>query len=121
MQYTSSNGSQGICPEGWHIPSLADFDTLKAAVNNDGNALKIFGEGLDDGAGTDSSGFSVLLAGYVASDVFSYAGEFGSFWTSSELGSFDKVHSMYLNYYDSEISLVNNAKGHGFSIRCLKD
>ena len=104
MQYASSKRSQGICPQGWHIPTLADFDTLKAAVKNDGNALKIFGEGSDDGVGTDSSGFAALLAGYIASDVFSYAGEFGSFWTSTEIGSFDKVHSMYSNYFFWQMS-----------------
>ena len=122
MQYKTSGGSQGICPDGWHIPTLLDYEKLKDTVNADGNSLKAIGEGYENGAGTDTTGFSALLAGSVASyDVFSYAGEYAFFLTSSELGSFDKVHSMYLNYYDSEISLVNNAKGHAFSVRCIKD
>ena len=58
-------------------------------MNTDGNSLKAIGEGSENGAGTDTTGFSALLAGYVASyDVFSYAGEYASFWTSSELGVF---------------------------------
>ena len=121
MQYTNSEGSQGICPEGWHIATLADFDTLKAEVNNDGNALKAIGEGTGSGAGTDTSGFSALLAGYEATNSFNYFSEFASFWSSTELNSFDKVNSMYLNDFDSEIYLVNNAKDLGFSIRCVKD
>ena len=73
MQYKTSGGSQGICPDGWHIPTLTDFEKLKDTVNTDGNSLKAIGEGLENGAGTDTTGFSALLAGYVASyDVFSY-------------------------------------------------
>jgi len=120
MQYTNSVVSQGICPEGWHIPTLADFSTLIAAVNNDGNALKAIGEGTGRGAGTDTSGFSVLLAGYEATNSFDYFAEFASFWSSTEQDS-DKVKSIFLNYYDSEISLADNAKIHGFSVRCVKD
>ncbi|MBK7631803.1 MAG: hypothetical protein IPJ23_14075 [Ignavibacteriales bacterium] len=28
MQYSTTPGSQEICPLGWHIPTLADFQTL---------------------------------------------------------------------------------------------
>jgi hypothetical protein len=40
MQYVITEGAQGICPSGWHIPSDAEFRILESAVNNDGNALK---------------------------------------------------------------------------------
>ena len=64
MQYVITTGTQGICPNGWHIPSFADFATLKAAVGDDGNKLKAVGQGSGGGAGTNTSGFSALLAGY---------------------------------------------------------
>ena len=118
MQYS---GSQDICPEDWHIATLADFETLKNAVNSDGNSLKSIGEGSSSGTATNTSGFSALLAGYVFSDVYSYAGDFASFWSSTELGSFNKVNSMFLNYFDSEIGLASNAKSDGFSVRCVMD
>jgi uncharacterized protein (TIGR02145 family) len=118
MQYS---GSQDICPEDWHIPTLADFETLKNAVNSDGNSLKSIGEGSGSGTATNTNGFSALLAGYVFSDVFSYAGDFASFWSSTELGSFNKVNSMFLSYFDSEIGLASNAKSDGFSVRCVMD
>ena len=58
-----STGAQGICPDGWHIPTPAQFQTLKTAVNNDGNSLKAIGQGSGSGTGTNTSGFSALLAG----------------------------------------------------------
>ncbi len=63
MQYSTAPGTRGICPPGWHIPANAEFETLAAAVNNDGNALKAIGQGTGSGQGTDTSGFSALLAG----------------------------------------------------------
>ncbi|NUN10837.1 MAG: carboxypeptidase regulatory-like domain-containing protein, partial [Ignavibacteriaceae bacterium] len=63
MQYSTTPGTRGICPPGWHIPTKAEFDSLEAAVNNDGNALKAIGQGTGSGTGTNTSGFSALLAG----------------------------------------------------------
>ena len=54
---------QGVCPSGWHIPTLVEFQTCSTAVGGDGNALKTIGQGMGDGAGTNTSGFSILLAG----------------------------------------------------------
>jgi len=39
MQYATS-GIQGICPSGWHIPTLGEFKTLTVLINKDGNSLK---------------------------------------------------------------------------------
>jgi len=63
MQYVTTPSAQGICPNGWHIPTKAEFEKLANTVDNDGNALKAIGQGTGSGAGTDTSGFSALLAG----------------------------------------------------------
>jgi len=63
MQYVTKGGVQGICPIGWHIPTKTEFETLEINVNKDGNALKEIGQGTGKAAGTNSSGFSALLAG----------------------------------------------------------
>ena len=57
-----SGNVKGICPSGWHIPTHAEFQTL---LNTAGgyNALKEVGQGIGGGAGTNTSGFSALLAG----------------------------------------------------------
>ncbi len=73
MQYSTSPGAQGICPTGWHISTLAEFQTLSSAVGGDGNALKAIGQGSGGGEGTNTSGFSALLAGYRHSSDGSFA------------------------------------------------
>ena len=122
MQYNTTIGAQGICPTDWHIPTLAEFQTLQTAVNNDGNSLKAIGQGIDAGAGTNTSGFSALLAGYreLYDGSFSYLGNYTYFWSSSV---YDATYPsvLFLNYNDSVFNLDYSTKDYGFSVRCVKD
>jgi len=121
MQYTTSEGSQGICPPHWHIPTNVEFETLKASVNNDGNALKAIGQGYGDGAGTDTSGFSALLAGGRNDNgFFSILGWFTHFWSSTEIST-SNAYRMDLDSSGSSITLYSTEKDFGYSIRCLKN
>jgi len=122
MQYVTTSGAKGICPPGWHIPTLTEFDTLKAAVNNNGNALKAIGQGGGGGAGTNTSGFSALLAGYrnYTGGNFSALGSHGRFWSSTESNA-SNAYDLLLLSTESNIYLHSNYKDYGFSVRCIKD
>jgi uncharacterized protein (TIGR02145 family) len=122
MQYDTTQGVQGICPPGWHLPTLAEFETLSATVGGDGNALKAIGQGSGGGAGTNTSGFSALLAGYRRDGgFFATLGNFGYFWGSTQ-ADVSTVHSLYLYYNDANIFVgPNNSLTSGLSVRCLKD
>ncbi|MEE9432206.1 MAG: FISUMP domain-containing protein [Melioribacteraceae bacterium] len=108
---------QGICPSGWHIPTQAEYQTLKTAVSNSSNALKAVGQG----TGNNSSGFSALLAGtrnnvngsFISKSITTY------FWSSTENGG----HANYLSLSSNNdtVYLYNLNKRYGFSVRCLKD
>jgi uncharacterized protein (TIGR02145 family) len=115
------NDPRGLAPEGWHVPTQAEFKTLGAAVNNNGNALKAIGQGSGDGAGTNTSGFSALLAGLrYGSGHFNFLGIDAVFWSSSEY-YIHVAYALYLIGLDSYIFLGNDAKAYGFSVRCVKD
>lgn len=119
-----SGNVRGICPEGWHIPTLTEFVTLRDFVGGataGGNRLKATTQGTELGVGTNTSGFSSLLAGQRH-----YAGaslnleHFAYFWNSTENGSIN-TDILYLNGSESNIYLSTNAKDFGLSVRCLKD
>ncbi|MBX2977310.1 MAG: hypothetical protein KF721_14365 [Ignavibacteriaceae bacterium] len=121
MQYSRTAGAKGICPEGWHIPTNAEFQTLKAAVANNSNSLKAIGEGIGDGAGTNTSGFSALLAGYRhGNGSFDDVGNNAYFWCSSESNA-TSAYFLRLSSNDSYISFFYYYKNNGFSVRCLQD
>ncbi|MDR3666696.1 MAG: FISUMP domain-containing protein, partial [Ignavibacteriaceae bacterium] len=58
----------GFCPTFWHIASSAPFSTLISNAAYDGNSLKALGQGSGFGEGTNTSGFSALLAGFRNND-----------------------------------------------------
>jgi uncharacterized protein (TIGR02145 family) len=116
MQYSTKEKFQGLCPTGWHIPSLKEFQILAAAVNKDGNGLKATGKG----TGTDSSGFSAILNGY--RDI---NGNFGvkdgtNFWSSTEVNALE-ARGFSLTENGSNLYFGNGKKKYGFSVRCIKD
>jgi len=124
---------QGICPEGWHLPSTTvfetpEFETLFTAVGGKspaGTALKSTSgwneyEG-KSGNGTDAFGFSALPAGVRNYDG-GYSGEGAGavFWSST---GYDSNFAYYMALSDnfSLTELNPNTKNNGFSVRCLKD
>jgi uncharacterized protein (TIGR02145 family) len=121
MQYVTNEGATGICPPGWHIPTLAELETLAATVNNDGNSLKAIGQGGGAGAGTNTSGFSALLAGIRNyNGYFGYLGYYADFWSSTEYNA-DNAYRLYLLSDDGSVLLYQNTKDYGFSVRCIKN
>ena len=115
-----------VCPEGWHLPSYDEWNTLFTAVGGKSTA----GAKLKSQTGwaayggitnEDSFGFSALPAGckYSLGD-YDYEGSQAYFWSSSEDGS-DYAYNMLLDYYGDNVRLLNTSKSLGFSVRCLKD
>jgi uncharacterized protein (TIGR02145 family) len=127
MQYATAPGGQGICPPGWHIPTLTEYDALDRSVNHDGNALKAVGQGGGGGAGTNTSGFAALRGGYRY--YLGYTSDISNsyFWSSTESAAAN-ANLLRLAYDNNVIyigSSINGSrearKDEGFSVRCLKD
>jgi len=139
MQYSKLTGSQGICPEGWHIPSDFDWKKLEeylgmtvAEVNETGYRgggsyvgakLKPRSSMWDvsDANEFPVSGFNALPAGYrYAFGTYYYIDEFGFFWTSTE-ASDTYIWYRSLSSKDSQIRRDYYYKTIGFSVRCIQD
>lgn len=121
MNYSLEPGAKGICPEGWHIPAKEEFEILITAVNNQGNALKALGVGIEEGIGTNTSGFSALLPGHGhVSETFS---EFGwtSFMWSSTIYQLPNINYLQLFVNDNSVTIPYEQRTMAFSVRCLKD
>jgi uncharacterized protein (TIGR02145 family) len=136
----------GLCPEGWHVPTVDDWVALTDFV---GGLLSPYGDKLkscrqvnspmggecntnehprwEDGYtvygyyGTDNYGFSALPAGYRSGyDGNIYTpGHNGIWWSSTPTTNF--LASLGLNFSLSEIMLQNKALNNGISVRCIKD
>ena len=108
---------QGICPTGWHLPTSAEFTTLATTVNNDGNSLNKSGQG----TGTNTSGFTALLAGCRNSDGTFYNLNYHPHFQTTLENSATDAYYLNLNNTDSIIGQYTDYKVNGFSVRCVKD
>ena len=125
--YTWTAAMNGICPDGWHLPTYADWESLYSEVNGQsdyGNALRSQVGWDDDDVRLDAYGFTALPAGYY--DVYDGVDGWGCstyFWSATEKNS-DRAYTMGLGALDPEwgnIGLGNADKRLGLSIRCIQD
>lgn len=132
---------QGVCPDGWHIPSMAEWDTLIGYVSvhpsmNCKNNSQYVAKALASKSGwaaseadcaignapsnNNASGFHALPAGLYFGN-FDFLGKVARFWSSSigpAQGKCDVIMSWdeaVVRKSDQEPSVV------GFSIRCLRN
>ena len=123
--HSCSFNIQGVCPDGWHLPSSNEWNSLFDAVGGSSTAgimLKSTSGWKSGGNGTDAYGFSALPTGYRDYDgnFYGFLGADTYFWSSTEYRSYG-AFSMYL-YYDSENARMGyDRKYFGLSVRCLKD
>ncbi|MBZ0183124.1 MAG: hypothetical protein K8F60_11760 [Melioribacteraceae bacterium] len=116
-----SGNIQGICPNGWHIPSYSELEDFITAVSFDGNAIKALGQGTGSGAGTNTSGFSALFAGIGnGSGLFAGLGSDFLFWSATDYID-NYSFGIELYYSVSGVSFSGNPKNYALSVRCVKD
>ena len=141
---SSSNpsGVQGVCPEGWHLPSDVEWKLMEISVgmsqsdaNNVGSrgniAARLSGNigwlpSINENAagnlyapGHNSSGFSALPAGIYGLG-YGYFGGSAYFWSSTELNSISAYHRV-LNSEASDVHRNGSVKYMGCSVRCVRD
>jgi uncharacterized protein (TIGR02145 family) len=142
MQYTTQQCVQGICPPGFHIPADEEWKILEGAADLyygigdpewDNSGLRGYNTGTNlkttygwyepegNGNGTDLYGFSCLPGGGLMSgSVFANIVMYGYWWTSTE-NSLNYAYSRNLIYGLPRANRVNDYKGSGYSVRCLRD
>ncbi|MDP1622704.1 MAG: fibrobacter succinogenes major paralogous domain-containing protein [Bacteroidales bacterium] len=94
--WTAVTGSGGICPAGWHVPSMAEWTSLY-------NSL---------GGG--------YWAGYKLEKSFSGKGPAARWWSSTEHGA-DNAGALYLDNLTFGVMFTNAAKSSELSVRCIRD
>ncbi|MFZ4708164.1 MAG: FISUMP domain-containing protein, partial [Bacteroidales bacterium] len=126
MQYSNTPATKGICPEGWHIPTVQEYDTLINLLLGDTIAgAKVKETGLNHwmapNIATNESGFTALGGGLRSS----YGGTgglraVGCFWTSTQQTD-TEAYEKALDFGYAWFWQGYTDKYQGFSVRCLKN
>ena len=121
---------RGLCPFGWHIPSIYDFERLNAYIKDIDEAVgvgtnlkarDVWPESDNSLPGENGFGFNVIPSGFMpASDVFAGMDSLTGFWSSAEKDS--ATAFFWSIHYDSD-DLVRDStnKVAAFPVRCLMD
>ena len=120
-----SGNIQGVCPNGWHLPIKAEWETLFNAAGGSstaGTKLKSTSGWNHSGDGSDAFGFSVLPAGNRGDNgIYGSEGDHAFFWSSTEYGN-SSAYNMYLFYGRDDVYLCyESSKRVGYSVRCIQD
>lgn len=118
------NDPRGLAPEGWHIPSSAEWDSLVTYLGGmdiAGTKMKAKNGWKNNGNGTNNSGFSGLPGSYCGENgTFNFLGQFAIFWTATE-SEIEDAFSCNLTYVNGNVYKDIFLKGEGLSVRCIKD
>lgn len=126
MAIGKSTNAQGICPDGWHVPSKAECETLidfLGGIVIAGGKMKETGytywDDPNEGA-TNESNYSGRGAGFRGqTGNYSALNQLGAIWTTDEDGT--KANRMALFHDIANAFTGNFTKTIGYSARCIKD
>jgi uncharacterized protein (TIGR02145 family) len=115
--------AKSVCPEGWHLPSLAEWNEMITFLGGPIPALnKLKAKTLwtdTNNIITNESLFTALPAGYgYTNNLFGGLNYQTRWWTSNE----ESLNvGKNFSFSDYDISSENNHKLHYYSCRCVKD
>lgn len=114
-----------VCPTGWHVPSLTEWQTLVAFVGDEtiaGGMLKsnVAGTWNSPNSGASNTyNFGALPGGYAS--PYGQLGNYGYYWTTTP-SSPTTAYCIVFNYDGPHVVLPSNpVKQMGYSIRCVKN
>ena len=137
-------GTGNLCPEGWSVPTDAEWTMLEdyliaSGYNYDGTTTgNKLAKSLASVTGWDSSsitgaigntdysekrnatGFTALPGGYRDDDgTFNDVGKDGGWWSATEAGTYTAI-DRWLYYSMSNLIRGTYSKRNGFSVRCIR-
>lgn len=119
-------GAQGICPDGWHVPTDAEWQTLIDGLGGStqaaGHLKSLSNLWTQPNPSDASSGFDAMPAGNCYGCSFcDLEGSHAEFWTSTPIDNLSaKNWSMY-NLTTEVFRHYNQDKANGFSVRCISN
>lgn len=121
------SGVKGICPDGWHVPSDAEWkemvDYLGGPANSGGALKDTSSLWQQNVGGNNSSGFSALPGGYydIRNDTWKGLGSNTGYWTATQCCENNTISIWWLYGNSANASSDVEEEGMRLSLRCVKN
>ena len=108
---------QGVCPEGWHIPTVGEIRFLNSNPTESLRSIELW---LEPNNNTNSTGFTSLPAGYYNSVLGRFEGLLGQtyYWSDSSTTPQYAV-ACDINYFCDVAQDKQRSTGDAVSVRCV--
>jgi uncharacterized protein (TIGR02145 family) len=123
------NDPRGLAPQGWHIPSDAEWTSLATALGGEavaGGKMKEAGTlnwASPNTGGNNNSGFTSLPGGFrQGGGAFALFGLWSSWWsTTPDVNNINMIWGRFI--FDSDVNLGRGLtdKSMGYGVRCVRD
>ncbi len=123
MQYSIEEKSQGICPDGWHVPSIDEFNNMTYGYTGDDFKEKGNAHWLPGSFGLNTTGFTALPSGGwdYYNKIFRLITKDAPFFTSTKLGP-PSSDVYFKEFVIPSVIIWGNAHiTDGLALRCIKD
>lgn len=113
------------CPEGWHLPTDAEWTTLTDYLGGEdvaGGKMKEAGtqHWINPNIGaTNACGFTTLPGGCLTTNFYDL--NYGGYFWSSSVNDIHNAWYISLSNYNTNVSCASDKMHVGFSVRCVKD
>jgi uncharacterized protein (TIGR02145 family) len=126
--YTATD-SRKICPAGWHLPSIDEWNELLVHLGGDELTSANFRGSINSNwesqlsTGATEGSFHAQLAGLrTVTGQFQYGSYYGTYWWSATEATSANSYTVFCRSSDIEkVIQTDNNKKNGFSVRCVKD
>ncbi|MBO7628666.1 MAG: fibrobacter succinogenes major paralogous domain-containing protein, partial [Bacteroidales bacterium] len=135
------SGVQGVCPDGWHLPSMAEWEQLNnylgtypVYMSNHSNTDYV-GKALasttdwqlnsvaytvgNDLSKNNVAGFSAMPSGYTVFDMYHGFGQVTIFWTATHGTGSGEYSYPLIRYNLHHLSSTNGYEDRGYAVRCV--
>ena len=137
------SGVQGICPDGWHVPSSAEWDQLLGYVSS--QSQSVCGSSISNAkalasetgwnswnsststncavgnnpSANNATGFSARPAGIYSGNYYHF-GHLANFWSATQYNS-GKAYGRSLQSDKANVIWGHTTKDDGYSVRCIRN
>ena len=121
-ELTALNGTQGICPPGWHVPTNAEYATLYIASGQSMSGLGVQGFILKD-VGALNIGNFTATSDPKAATFMGYANNKLNtcYYMLSSANSHTQIQGIMTNVTNNTAAVTNMNIRFGAPLRCIKD